>query len=278
MSEPAAIPSGRNAWKRWRTVGLNLAGASVLLFALTFLPPDNSLADVQKSGVLRVCVPDSMPPLITSDPSAPGYDLAMLDLVAKDLGVRLAINRNAAIGADFNPRNWRLTRAQCQIIAGGVVDNDATRGFLELLPTGLKTGWAVAGSEDMLSQDVAVVGVFPGPTALDRLALSRYLRAKNFRILAASSISRLEEMLEDGEVDAIISDRLTLSALDLQDVEIKWISETDLGVSDLAFGLWKGDTTLLRAVRKSRENLIETRLAEALAEEYGLGVDATTSP
>lgn len=278
MSAPADMPAGRNAWKRWRTVGVNLACASALLFALTFLPPDNSLADMQKSGVLRVCVPDSMPPLVTTDTAAPGYDLDLLNLIAHDLGVRLAINRNTAIGNDFNPRNWRLTRAQCQIIAGGVVDNAATRGFLELLPNGLKTGWAVASSTDMLSQDGATVGVFPGPTALDRLALSRYLRAKNFRILSASSVSQLEQMLKNGEVDGIISDRLTLSALDLQDVEIKWISETNLGVLDLAFGLWKGDATLLRAVRKSKENLVQTGLADALAAQYGTDVDAKTSP
>ena len=278
MSGPTSILSGRNGWKRWRTVGLNLAGASALLFALTFLPPDNSLADVQKSGVLRVCVPESMPPLVTNETSAPGYDLAMLDLIAKDLGVRLAINRNAAIGADFNPRNWRLTRAQCQIIAGGVVDNAATRGFLELLPTGLKTGWAVASANDMLSQGGGVLGVFPGPTALDRLALTRYLRAKNIRVLSASSVSHLEEMLKSGEVDGIISDRLTLSAMDLQDVEIAWVSETELGVFDLAFGLWKGDATLLRAVRKSEENLVQTGLAEMLARQYDTDMDAKTGP
>ena len=35
--------------------------------------------------------------------------------------VRLALNVNPAMGRDFNPSNWRITRAQCEIVAGGVV-------------------------------------------------------------------------------------------------------------------------------------------------------------
>lgn len=278
MSARDAIPSGRKTWKRWRTVGLNLAGAASFLFALTFLPPDNSLSDVQASGVLRVCVPESLPPLITDDPAAPGYDLAMLDLIARDIGVRLAINRNSAIGSDFNPRNWRLTRAQCQVIAGGVVDNSATRGFLELLPTGIKTGWAMAISKEVLLQDGATLGVFPGPSSLDRVALSRYLRSNNLKTAPASSSAQLTHMFQGGAVDAIISDRLTLSALDLPDADVRMMEEGGLQEFDLAFGLWKGDATLLRAIRKSRENLMQTGLADALAAQYHISVDAKSAP
>src|SRR5690606_39581457 len=76
------------------------------------ISPDNSLAEVQKSGVLRVCVPDTLPAASVADPGHPGYDIELLELVARDLGVRLAINRNSAIGADFNPRNWRSEHAR----------------------------------------------------------------------------------------------------------------------------------------------------------------------
>jgi ABC-type amino acid transport substrate-binding protein len=263
---------------RWKTVGLNLLGAAAILFALTYLPPDNSLAEVQKSGVLRVCVPDTLPAASAADPGHPGYDIELLELVARDLGVRLAINRNSAIGADFNPRNWRLTRAQCQIIAGGVVRNDSTRGFLELLPTGLQTGWAMAGTVDRMSQGGGVVSVFPGPTALDRLALSRFLRSKNFRILSVSSVSELGRNLIDGTSDIIVSDRQTLSALNLPEVQIEWVSEQELGVFDLSFGLWKGDATLFRAVRKSTHNLVQQGVAGAIATRYNVTVDAMISP
>lgn len=276
MITPDAI--GRGSWGRWRTVGLNLAGAALLLFALTFLPPDNSLAEVQASGVLRVCVPESMPPLVTDDPARPGYDLELLDLIAKELGVRLAVNRNSAIGADFNPRNWRLTRAQCQIIAGGVADNESARSFLELLPTGLHTGWAAIGPDDMLSQGGGTAAVFPGPIGLDRLALSRYLRSKKFRILTIPAASQLMPALADGTADIVISDRQTLAALNSANAPIHWLSEKELGVLDLAFGLWKGDATLLRAMRDSHQKLISSGLADSLSTRYGTAVDATTGP
>ncbi len=275
MTAGNAISSRRRSWRRWQTVGLNLVGAAALLFALAFLPPDNSLAEVQKSGVLRVCVPDAMPPLVTNDPARPGYDIEMLQLIAEDLGVRLAINRNAAIGADFNPRNWRVTRAQCQVIAGGVVSNDSTKGFLELLPSGHQTGWAIIRPKDRLSQEGGSVAVYPGPTGLDRLALSRYLRSQKFRILPVSSVSQLAQALEDGTSDLAVSDRQTLAALDFPNASIEWVSETELGVFDLAFGLWKGDATLLRAIRTSQQNMVETGVAESLAARYSTGVDAT---
>lgn len=278
MTAYVTQPPSRRSWRRWKTVGFNLAAAAVLLFALTFLPPDNSLAEVQRSGVLRVCVPEAMPPLVTDDPDKPGYDLEMLELIARDLGVRLAINRNPAIGADFNPRNWRITRAQCQIIAGGVVSNDSARGFLELLPTGLKTGWATLRRDDTLSHEGASVGIFPGPTGLDRLALSRYLRSRNSRILTHSTAAQLAQSLEDGTSDYVISDRQTLAALDFPNGRIDWVSEAELGVFDLAFGLWKGDATLLRAVRQSQHNLLQAGLAGALAARYSTAVDATTDP
>lgn len=276
MITPDAI--GRGSWGRWRTVGLNLAGAALLLFALTFLPPDNSLAEVQASGVLRVCVPESMPPLVTDDPERPGYDLELLDLIARDLGVRLAINRNAAIGADFNPRNWRLTRSQCQVIAGGVVDNESARGFLELLPTGLQTGWAAIGGDDMLSQVGGTAAVFPGPIGLDRLALSRYLRSKKFRILTIPSAAQLLDALDDGTADIAISDRQTLAAINSENARIHWVSEKELGVFDLAFGLWKGDATLLRAMRDSHRKLRSSGLADSLSTRYGAPANATISP
>ena len=45
--------------------------------------------------------------------------------VAREMGVELAITTNQAMGQDFNPRNWRVTRAQCQTLAGGVVGGKA---------------------------------------------------------------------------------------------------------------------------------------------------------
>jgi len=76
-----------------------------LLGAVYLLPPDTSLGEVRKAGVLRACLPPSYPPLVTGDRDAPGIDVEMLQALAKNLGVSLIISSNPAIGQDFNPRN-----------------------------------------------------------------------------------------------------------------------------------------------------------------------------
>ena len=82
-----------------------------LLGAVYLLPPDTSLGEVRKAGVLRACMPSLYPPLVTGDRAAPGIDVELLEALAKGLGVRLVVTANPAIGQDFNPRNWRVTRA-----------------------------------------------------------------------------------------------------------------------------------------------------------------------
>src|SRR5258707_13151356 len=83
-----------------------------LLGAVYLLPPDSSLSEVRKTGVLRACMPPSYPPLVTGDRDAPGIDVELLQALAKGIGVRLVVTPNAAMGQDFNPRNWHVTRAQ----------------------------------------------------------------------------------------------------------------------------------------------------------------------
>lgn len=68
---------------------------------------------------------------MTGDPDAPGFDVAFARAIARRLGVKLVVDANAAMGRDFNPRDWNVTRSQCQMLAGGVVVSDATRAFLD---------------------------------------------------------------------------------------------------------------------------------------------------
>ena len=63
---------------RWLQAGFNIALVAALLTAISFLPPDTSLADRQRSGVLKVCVPATYPPLITGNPAEPGYDAELV--------------------------------------------------------------------------------------------------------------------------------------------------------------------------------------------------------
>src|SRR5437773_12525686 len=96
-------------------VGMPLSYALIfsLLAAVYLLPADTSLSEVRRGGLLRACMPPAYPPLVTSDPSAPGIDVELLRMMSDKLALKLAITPNPAIGQDFNPRNWLVTRAQC---------------------------------------------------------------------------------------------------------------------------------------------------------------------
>ena len=102
-----------------------------LLGAVYLLPPDTALREIRAAGTIRVCLPPSYPPLVTGDPARPGIDVDLLRSIARKLDVGLVTVVNPVMGRDFNPRAWRITRAQCAVLAGGVVGSATTRSFLE---------------------------------------------------------------------------------------------------------------------------------------------------
>ena len=147
------------------------------------------------------------------------------------------------MGRSFNPRNWQLTRGQCDIVGGGLAVTGATRDFLTLLPNGGRIELLRFGSGDSLARG-AVVGVYAGGAGLDRVRLSAFMRQQGWRPRLMESPAALAQMVRDGG-QAIAS-----SLTDLPDDLPRLPLPPDAGqVSDLAFGLWRGDTTLTRAVR-----------------------------
>ena len=123
-----------------------------LLAGVYLLPADTSLSEVRRGGLLRACMPPVYPPLVTSDANAPGIDVELLRALAEKLALKLVITSNPAIGQDFNPRNWRVTRAQCEVLAGGVVASPVTRSFLETSPSYAQTGWGIVSPKPIVSQ------------------------------------------------------------------------------------------------------------------------------
>src|SRR5215470_17820695 len=97
---------------RWIADVVTIAAIAALFGGLYLLPPDTSLAQMKQAGILRICVPTLYPPLVTGKPEAPGFDIEFARAIAKRLDVSLVINANSAMGRDFNPRNWNVTRAQ----------------------------------------------------------------------------------------------------------------------------------------------------------------------
>lgn len=243
----------------------------VLLGAVNLLPPDTSLELVQEAGVLRVCVPSSYPPLVTGDSANPGFDISVLQEIANRMKLRLAINVVPAMGRDFNPRNWRITRASCEVVAGGVTTSDVTRSFLETIPTGIENSWVlIAKPGDQLGQGKAA-GVFPGFSGLDRSKLSAYLRGLGVQITLDSSADQLVQDFKAGRFDMAVA-----GALDARQVTAALPGLTvtplpeDLGRYDFGFGLWKGDLTLKRELLAQYEALDRNGFLAQERDRYAL--------
>ncbi len=222
-----------------------------LVLGVSFLPPDTSLQLIRESGTLRVCVPPSYPPLVNSvgDPDAPGYDIELIREIADRLDLRVSFATNQAITRDFNPRSWGITRAQCQLIAGGVVASPTTRSFLDTSPAYLQTGWAIVSPGPIQSLAGVSVGFFAGLSGLDRLGLSRYLRQAGADIVVVSSREALIEGIASGRLAAGVTEALTARTIagDVEEWVVTWMPDS-LGRYDIAIGLWKGDLTLKRAI------------------------------
>lgn len=243
----------------------------VLLAALNFLQPDTSLQLVEESGVLRVCVPTSFPPLVTGDSIKPGFDVEVLQEIARRLKLRLALNVVPAMGNGYNPRNWSITRSACEVVAGGVTTSDTTRSFLETIPIGVENEWVLIGKPGDALGSGRKVGVFPGYSGLDRSKLSAYLRAQGAQITLASSADDLASGLKAGSYDLAITG--VLEARPVTTAEPAYAVTPlpeDLGRYDFGIGLWKGDLTLKREFAEEYAALEAAGFIAGLRERYGL--------
>lgn len=255
---------------RWVSDLISLAIVFGLLGGAYLLPQDTSLSQVREAGVLRACIPDEYPPLVTRDVQQPGIDIEILRAIADDMELRLALNTNTAIGRDFNPRNWRLTRSQCQVIAGGVIDSRLTRSFLETTSSYLETGWALVLPHELDSLESRTVGFYAGATGLDRIALGRYLRDQGAAVRIVNSAAALADGLANGEFDAAVSEALTARQVaEYSGWETQWLP-ADLGRFRIALGLWKGDLTLQRRIEHALGKLRSSSELDAILESYDL--------
>ncbi len=263
--------------KRWLQVAFNIALIVGLVTALSYLPPDTSLADRQKAGTLKLCVPPSYPPLVTNDPERPGFDIELARAIADKLNLRLAVNVLPSIGKDFNPRNWSLTRAQCDIVAGGVADTEQTRGYLQTLTTGVETGWVGISATTILPPTGSTILVLPGTSGLNRVALSTWLRQQGLRGQPAQSADQLLRALDSGSAAVAITERFVAGTLDPEahGYRVFWLPQEALPRMSMALALWKGDQTLRRAVGTVIQDLQANGALEELRRRYDLEIAPT---
>ena len=251
-----------------------------LLLAVTFLPPDTSLSEARAKGAIRACVPPLYPPLVTGDAERPGIDIEILRAVADHVGVRLLLASNDAIGRDFNPRHWNVTRGTCEVLAGGVVDSPLTRSFLDVGPSYAETGWAIIAPEPLGDIEGRTLGALTLISGLDRIGLASYLRSKNVTVRVVRSREELVAGIAAGTLDGGVSEALQAAELGSQNGWWDGPLPTPLARYDLVFGLWKGDLTLKKEIEKSFRDLQSDGTLETILRRYGvepLGELRTTS-
>lgn len=232
---------------RWRQA-LSYLFIFAPLAAVYALPPDTSLSEVRRAGLLRACVPSLYPPLVTDDPAAPGIDVELLGALAKQLGLRLDLSRNDAMGRDFNPRAWHVTRAQCELLAGGIVASPVTKSFLETSPSYAETGWAFIVPKPLSSLQDRRAGVLAGISGLDRIGLARYLREHAVEAVIVPGAAELAQGLREGRFDFGVTERLLAGQIASREGwSLEW-APAELPRYPVVLGLWKGDLTLKRAV------------------------------
>ncbi len=219
-----------------------------LLAGVYLLPADTSLGEVRRAGLLRACMPPLYPPLVTGDPAAPGIDVELLRALAGSLALKFAITPNPAMGQDFNPRNWRVTRAQCEVLAGGVVASPVTRSFLETSPSYAQTGWGLVLPKPIGDLQGRRALVLPGISGLDRVALSRFLRGRNIEFTIAPSVAEFVRGLRDGRFDVGVTEMLLAGQIAVREGWSAQWAPAELPRFPVVFGLWKGDLTLKRAI------------------------------
>jgi ABC-type amino acid transport substrate-binding protein len=239
-----------------------------LLLGLTLLPPDTSLSEIRSTETLKACVPRLYPPLVTGNLERPGVDIELLRAIAERIGVSLSLSTNDAMGRDFNPRNWSLNRAQCHVVAGGVVDSTQTRSFLETSSSYAQTGWAVVAPAPVGSLDGLQVGALALMSGLDRKGLASYLRSSGAAARVVTAPDALVAGIEDGTFDIGVTEALLATRLATEnDWSVAWAAP-ELARYNIVIGLWKGDITLKRAVNGALAELAADGSLQAIFDRY----------
>lgn len=256
-----------------RRLARDLGGIVVvlgLMLLVTFLPPDTSLSEVKANQAIRACVPTTYPPLVTGDPDRPGIDIELLLAVADYIGVELLLSPNDAIGRDFNPRHWGITRGNCQVLAGGVVDSALTRSFLDTGPSYAETGWAIVAPAPLEDIDGLTVGVLTLISGLDRIGLASYLRRQDVTVRVVRNAQALVDGIAGGEFDGGITEALLAGGLAADNDWSVAPLPDELARYNLVFGLWKGDLTLKRKIVQAFRQLESDGTLAAILEHYGV--------
>ncbi|WP_165351875.1 ABC transporter substrate-binding protein [Salipiger sp. IMCC34102] len=254
----------KTGWRAWAPLAL----AFTLCAALGHLPPDASLRDIKRAGLFRVCVPAVASPWITTDPTRPGFDIEVLRVVAQRMDLGMTPVAVSEMDNGINPRSWGLTRARCDMIAGGLAITGVTRSFLDAGPV-----WGTAGLV-LFSADGAplegqdgTVGIYLVGTGTDRLALGRLLRRAGRAAQVFDHPEALADALASGQIEAAIAPpdlEVTTPGIEISDLPAPFEA------GGAGPGFWKGDRSFSEEVRRILRRMEAQGTLSTLRQAYGI--------
>jgi polar amino acid transport system substrate-binding protein len=246
-----------------------LAVAFAILFGVSFLPSDESFQEIQQAKRLTVCAPRDMAPLVTRDREKPGFEIELLREAATRMGLTISVTQNAAMNREYNPANWRISRANCRVVVGGIRDNVWSRSLLELTDPYLSSEWTWIhkGNATWPPESTAFA---PGTVAFDRVALAQSLIKQGVDAVPMQNVSDLMEAFTKDEISSAITDSAIAAASFTAPEFILTPVPSGPDATGFSFGFWKGDTTLRREMNAVLSALKADGTIAKLANDYGL--------
>ena len=235
----------RGLSRRTGRSGLLIIFGIIMLLAVRELPPDSSLAEVREAGTLIVCNPPSLPPLLTPQQGGNRYEGTEADLVRSitdKIGVSVQWNPQPGWGDTIDPSDWGLRPSACDLVVGGIVDEEETRSLLELVPY-RSVGWAFAGDPD-----AGATGLYVPFWGVDRGQAARWLRDEGYDLRFFFNGDVARDALHRGEVSAVLSLEPVADWIATGEARVRVVS--GLPGETLAIATWKGRTTLNREVQR----------------------------
>jgi len=120
------------------------------------------------------------------------------------------------------------------------------------------------------------VGVFPGLSGFDRVALGRLLRGAGAEVVVVNDRAELQAGLAGGDFVFAVTESLAARQIAADTgLRVRWLSD-GFDRLPIAFGLWKGELTLKRAVNRALEQMQSSGRTDAILADYALAeIDAT---
>ncbi|BBN94411.1 amino acid ABC transporter substrate-binding protein, PAAT family [Deinococcus grandis] len=241
----ASSPLHRRRWRPPGNVVFIVLGVLAYL-GLRQLPPDNSLARVRGAGTLQVCVPPDLPPFVSPEgDGVTGQEATLVERAAARIGVPVGWNVQAGWGTAPDPVDWGLRPESCDLLAGGIVVNDETRGAMQVLPYA-RVGWSLLrGRGAERPAQLAVLTNHWGLVADDAFG---WAQDHSGAFQAFPDARQAVAALRAGQVDGVLGLR----------PEVMWVAARvpgsrvsavpELPGQTLALGMWKNNITLKRVV------------------------------